>query len=85
MCSIVEKNFRIHLIPMRHFYGVQFLNKSVACNNSPVVSVSRRNTSIRTASRSFKNATRTIRTTTTRTISTDATKPPGQLIEPSEP
>ena len=24
-----RKNFRIHLIPMRHFYGVQFLNKSV--------------------------------------------------------
>ena len=28
-CSFVENNFRIHLIPMRHFYGVQFLNKSV--------------------------------------------------------
>ena len=24
-----RENFRIHLIPMRHFYGVQFLNKSV--------------------------------------------------------
>ena len=28
-CSILEKNYRIHLIPMRYFYGVQFLNKSV--------------------------------------------------------
>ena len=28
-CSILEKNFRIHLILMRHFYGVQFLNRSV--------------------------------------------------------
>ena len=28
-CSIVEKNLRIHLIPMRHFYGAQLLNKSV--------------------------------------------------------
>ena len=27
--SIMETNFRIHLIPMRHFYGVQFINKSV--------------------------------------------------------
>ena len=27
-CSNVEKNLRIHLIPMRHFYGVQFLNKT---------------------------------------------------------
>ena len=24
-----RENFRIHLKPMRHFYGVQFLNKSV--------------------------------------------------------
>ena len=42
---IVEKNFMIHLIPMRHFYGLQFLNKSVKVvfNISPVVSVSRRN------------------------------------------
>ena len=28
-CNIAENNFRIHLIPIRHFYGVQFLNKSV--------------------------------------------------------
>ena len=27
LCSIVEKNFRILLIPIRHFYGVQLLNK----------------------------------------------------------
>ena len=27
-CSIVGKNFRIHWIPIRHFYGVQLLNKS---------------------------------------------------------
>ena len=27
-CSIVEKNFRIRLIPMIHFYGVHFWNKS---------------------------------------------------------
>jgi len=24
-----RENFRIHLKPIRHFYGVQFLNKSV--------------------------------------------------------
>ena len=27
--SIVEKNFRIYLIPIKHFYSVHFLNKSV--------------------------------------------------------
>ena len=41
---IVEKNFRYHLITMRHFYGVNFLNKSV-CNISPLVSARRRNDS----------------------------------------
>ena len=40
--SILEKIFRIHLSPIRHFYGVQFLNKRAI---SPVVSVSRRNVS----------------------------------------
>ena len=28
-CSIVEKKIRINLLPMRHFYGVLFINKSV--------------------------------------------------------
>ena len=28
-CSILERKFRNHLIPMGYFYGVQFLNKSV--------------------------------------------------------
>ena len=28
-CSVVEKNFIIHLKPMRHYYSEQFLNKSV--------------------------------------------------------
>ena len=32
--SILEQIFRIHLIPMRLFYGVQFLNKRAI---SPVV------------------------------------------------
>ena len=30
-CSILEKNFRIHFIPKRHFYGVQFLDRKVLC------------------------------------------------------
>ena len=46
-CSIVEKNFSIHLIPWRYFYAVLFLNisvgRKVVCDISPVVLVKRRN------------------------------------------